>query len=242
MQEPESLRNDAESSVETVRYKRATDLILPPPAGENSLQSCADYDVHKLIASVEANKTTGCIRAWNHRTSTRSLMLLHEGRVVGCVYGSRGMQETDTLLGLKLMLMSLRNADTTFMIYDLPENIVLPLASLFLGKPTERPVIEDSEKYFRSWFRNKKQSVCLTIVSTTAGMTYLVFIHGGEFTGAFCIDDQELSHDLNLIENIFAARPSTFVDACVLPDPLDGEPRGHNLSRVMAELSGEPIN
>jgi hypothetical protein len=94
-------------------------------------------------------------------------MLLYRGRAIGCIATSRSTPDNQpTEVSLQSMLADLECLDTEVRVYDLPENIVLPMSALFLGYPVQRNDNYDGRAYtdyICNWFEGKKQTACLVI-------------------------------------------------------------------------------
>ncbi len=206
-------------------YKRATDLILPPPdnASLNDFR-IGDYDLEWLITDLEGGMKTGCVKAWCKRRLSRSALLLFRGRVVGCIYNCKSQPETGTTEeSLQKMLSDLKIPDTDVHVYDLPECITLAMSALFLGYPVQRNDDYDARTYMDyicDWFESKRNTACLAITLPSNSATCLGFVYQGQFCGAFYLEDQQFRSDKEFVYELLRKDLRANVEASLLPSEM----------------------
>ncbi len=183
-------------------FKRACDLLVPPLSLSDK-QSLLTFQMFEhnlpwLIENVEGNERTGCIKVSCEDTKSRALALFYRGRVVGCACESVTKPVTlPTRKALKVMLTMLQNPETKVTLYDLPENIILPMSSLFLGFPLERNPNTSTGKHidhWLNWFAENNSTACLAVTGAPPIYTNLAFINRGKLIGVYDVENQKFSH------------------------------------------------
>jgi hypothetical protein len=230
---------DLHSKTRPFHSKRATDLMIP--ALETSTQKdfqMSQVGLDSLISELEGSRRTGCIKASSQRWRSRSLMLLYQGRAVGCIYGCREMPQTEpTEPSIKRMLRDLRFGDTHVTLYDLPDSIVLPMSALFLGYPVQRTDDYPARKYMNyicEWFQSKFQTACLAITLPERQATCLVFINKGRFAGAFDVEGQRYIADIDDVHKLLETEPQANIEASILPPEMSSPAMRYGYSLNLA--------
>lgn len=223
------------------RLRRAIDLILPPvdqnikPQEKSITES---DDLLWVITDLEGGMRTGCVKAYCEGRKSRSAVLLYKGRAVGCIYGNKGLKEPmPTETSLQMMLTDCQTPETQLVMYGLPEEVALAMSALFLGYPVERSDDLDARSYMdyiMSWFAQKEQTACLAFSLPASAGTLLAFVHRGQFIGAFYVENQEFSRDINFVYNLLAQDPQAGVEASILPPELTSSSVRFGFSLSMA--------
>jgi hypothetical protein len=211
------------------RRKRATDLMLPPEPGHHAEEMhVAREDRLSAIQEMGRTNVTGCIRTSNEKTESRGAILLYRGRVVGAVYTSKLMPETQpTEASYKLVLADAGSPATKIERYTLPDSRVLPMATMFLGKVVTRSdqmTTRDYLDHMLGLLAQEHQTSCMPVALKTTGGTCLVFVNHGLFSGAFYMDTHTVTADLNFVYKLIDADPVATIHACVFPaevNPVD---------------------
>jgi len=196
--------------------------MLPPEAGHQPEElNVAREERLAAMQEMARSGATGCIRTSNEKTESRGAILLYKGRIVGAVYTSKLMPETQpTEPSLKLVLADAGSAVTKLEKYALPENRVLPMATMFLGKVVTRSDQMTTRAYLDHMLgllAQEQQISCLPISLKSTGGTCLVFVHQGLFTGAFYVDMHMVTVDLNFVNKLVDADPVATIHACIFP-------------------------
>jgi hypothetical protein len=217
-------------------------LILPALDADTERQfKMSECGLDGLITQLESTLHTGCVKATSQEGLSRSLMLLYQGRVVSCLYGCKTNPDTPTTgQSLPLMLADLRLDETEVTQYDLPESVVIPLSSLFIGYPVQRNDDFDARSYVDylcNWFESRRQTACLAITLPSTSSVCLCFIHEGQFTGTFSVTDQQLRKDQEFMYELFRNDPAASVEASILPPEMIALVGfGYNLSQSRKNL------
>jgi hypothetical protein len=221
-------------------HKRAADLVLPPFETKSTSKRTIKRpeDLTGLILEIEEGDFTGSIRATSERWSSRSVMLLLHGTAIGAVYGCAGIPDRlPTLQSIQLTLSDLSLAGTEVVLNALPDEIVLSLASLFLGYPIP---VDDSYKNSADYVEKVSQTVekdkltgCLAITSLTTFATQLGLYDKGECIGVFDVETQTFSKDPGMVKLLIAGG-KVHTEFSVLPPEVvsDVMAHGHKLSKV----------
>lgn len=226
-----------QSSMRSFRLRRAIDLIMPPLETESLVTyKMSEHDLEWLVTDLEGGMRTGCMKANCESQLSRSAVLLHKGKAVGCIYGSKTTPEArPTEESLSQMLKDLQEKDTVISIYDLPEDITVALSALFLGVPVEIDAHMSAREqfdYIMNWFTRNELSACVVLLMPRSKSTCLVFVHKGIFGGAFFVEEQVGTLDPGTIYQIFADEPNCQVEASMLPlEVLAGDAKyGYSLA------------
>jgi hypothetical protein len=216
------------------RWKRATDL-LPPPQDGKPLDAFLDTskDRSKLLHSLALNQRTCCVKTTNDKTGCRGALVLWHGRAVGAVYTSKLMPELQsTEASLRLLLSEFGSPAATVYVYDLPENVVLPLATMFIGTSLDRADQMSSREYFDLMLATSKQEKKTVCMPFAVGFqTAMVYIHRGDFIGCFYVDEQKISKDLARAQQLLDAEKTSHVYACIFNEnQQEGPSLGFGLS------------
>ena len=229
--------------------KRATDLV-PPAFDSGSLANftCEELDLEWLITDIEGGMRTGCVKAVCESVMSRSAALLYKGRAVGCIYGRKNQSENyGTEQSLQIMMQDLQKSDTQVQLYDLPDNVVLPMSALFLGYPVPREENVDARTYMDymcNWFASKVQTACLAITFPSRSATCLCFIHEGKFCGAFYVEEQKLSEDKEFVYALMQSDSAASVETSILPPEMTSSAVrfGFNLSMARKKDSSRLLH
>jgi hypothetical protein len=209
------------------RLRRAIDLIMPPveEEGLSNLMTInmAEYDLEWLTTDIEGGMRTGCIKITSEDKLSRAAALLYRGRAVGCIYGCKADPEQHpTEEALSRLVGDLNASDCVVTLYDLPEPVTLAMSALFLGCDVEADDSMTSRNYFdfvMNWFVQNKRTACVAVTLSDLS-NYLILVHHGRFIGAFFVNEQQFTSDINLINNLFVEDPNAVVKASLLSDEL----------------------
>lgn len=193
----------ADSYPSNVKLRRAVDLIMPSITGTLAYSlNARDCDVPQLIADIEAAGLTGCIKATSEEALSRSAVLLYKGRAVGCIYGSKNLPEAHLFdKALKRMFNDIKNDDAQILVYELPEEIVLSMASLFIGCPVHEEESADKEAVgFINETLNELEedgeTACFTLTSDEKSSRGLGFFMPGQAQRLFLYSRADIRHQL----------------------------------------------
>lgn len=208
-----------------VPLRRATDLLLPPinPADQQTF-SIAEHDLEWLVTYLEGGMRSGCLKASSENVRSRSGILLYRGRCVGCIYTSNQVIESPGQEeALQCALADLRLPDTKVTLYDLPQNLVLASAALFLGYPVENRENLMSRAYFDytlHWLAEKKHTACLAIALSKRLGHCFAHVYRGQYIGSFNVEDQTLAKEKTSVYAILDDDPQAVVNVLILPAEL----------------------
>lgn len=205
------------------KKERGIDLFPPPlaPAEKKAIRGKAKKCI---LADLASQTFTGCLTVENNRRKFRGGMLLYRGRAVGCVHTSQKRPQTEsTPDSLETLIPLVPDAGSRISIHELPDEIVLPLASLFLGYPVRREdgySALDYMEYICQWFSDNQQTAVLAVLFARAPATTLIFICRGVFTGAYIVDHSAYVLDLAKVKTLLGADREASTEVAILPDDL----------------------
>jgi hypothetical protein len=212
-------------SAARLRHRRAVDLILPPMAGTQVRRfdmSCTSPS--DVISTIVGERRTGCMRSINDQVSSRSALLLYQGKVVGCIYGARDSGEPKpTEPSLVLALSQLALPETRVQLYDLPAEIIASMAAIFLGQPAQDDEITATDEYLNlklAELSATRQTGCL-VFTLASGDTLLVFVYKGAATGCFQVQEQHYSSAMNMPSKLLCGTIAASGNTYVLPTDFD---------------------
>ncbi len=237
----------AENKPQASKFRRAIDWISSPIEGKlPSPIKVSDNDLGWLINNLEGGMHTGCIKVFSEEVKSRSAALIYRGRVIGCIYGNKTLTEADSTEGsLQKLMKDLSLTDTTVVIYDLPEELILAMSALFVGEQLNRTDENDSQTYFDyivGWLKEKEQTACIALsLPTKSGEylgEYLGFVYKGKFIGSFSIESQKHFADISPMFNLIEKNPQTLVQVSILPAENTSKPWfGHSLNMCLRHLN-----
>lgn len=183
-----------EALTASLKFKRATDLLVPPVDDvEIRNLNTSDQDFAKLCQELEQSEFTGCIKSFNQNKFSRAGAILNNGRVMGCIYGNKSTSEPLPVKeSLELLKEDAREGGSDLRIYELPEDVVVALSSLFIGCPLVRNDGLSAIEYIqqmREWLKQNEQTACFACSLSTT--TWLDLYFEGTYSGTFCVEDQK---------------------------------------------------
>lgn len=205
------------------KTRRAIDLIMPAVSGKLLHELvCSTCDLDKLFAELELANFTGCIKARSETQKSRSAMVLFRGRVVGSIYGRKDMQDPFPVeKALAMIRQDLQVEDTLLQVYELPESVVLAMASLFIGCPIKR----DSDQSAKDFIENTlismsfaEETGCFNLAKNNQP-DYLLFVYNGKPAGGYKIGEQVYVENADEILELMKTS-SDQLEAHMLPVPL----------------------
>jgi hypothetical protein len=227
----------------TRHLKRAIDLILPPLHTEAIKEfKIADYDLEWLITDLEGGMRTCCVKMSNDDVPSRGAILLYRGRAVGCIYCSKLQPEpTRTEEDLQKALQDLSLPNTSVIMYDLPESLVLSSSSLFLGYPVPRQDDYNSRDYMDyicEWFEGKGNTACLAFSFPSNNGHCFAYIHRGQLVGAFYVEEQVFTQEKEYVYKLLEKEPNADLSVSILPPEMTSSAVRFGFSLSMARKSG----
>ena len=219
--------------------KRVTDLLPKASAFESkSIYKSCECDPLKVLKEL-GGAITGYVIATNEQLLSRSFMLLHRGRSLGCVHKSMHTDVGPFIAMAERLLEDLVEPDTIFSIHDVPMHLILPTASLCLGWPVTADNKADPTEYFnyhRNWIEEKKLTACFTLIGKRAFTTEtnLVYFYEGEFRGASHIEGKEFIEEIGIVQEFLKSEPRVDVEVSYLSREI--ETIGESLDILIAKL------
>lgn len=229
----------ADSYPSNVKLRRAVDLIMPSITGKltHSL-SAKECDIPRLIKDIETARLTGCIKSTSETAKSRSAVLLYQGRAVGCIYGSKNLPEAHLFeQALRNMFKDMKEEDAQILVYELPEEIVLSMAALFIGCPVHEqgsqgksPVTYIDEVLEE--LISGEETACFTLTENEKNSNALGFLYRGKPLGSYSVIDQIFEEEFKQIYKIAEEKTDLESNAYILPREMisDSVLLGYSLS------------
>lgn len=204
--------------------RRSTDIFIAPrTAGEVRYFSMRETKVDDILRETEHANFTGIVKVSNSDLKSRGGVLLLRGRAVGAVRNELISPHTEpTEDSLIAMGADLGHESSLVMIYPVPEEVVIPMSSLFLGYPVERNDDYESleyHDYIQDWLQSRAGTAALAF--TQEKQTYLSFICQGGFVGFYEIDTARFDDYPQRVDKVLARYPSSSCEVCILPPELE---------------------
>lgn len=220
-------------------FRRAIDYIMPPfDQNDITTYSLQEFEMELFIGDLEGGMRTGCVKIICEEQLSRSAILLYKGRVYGAIYSSKEVPQTpDWEEAIPLVLNDLFLSSSEISVYDLPENIVLPLSACFQG--FHAPSSEDNDTsynldYYSNWFASKESTGLFAITFNAIGATFLIYIFKGQMKGSYLVEEKQYYPDLNYLNELLVNYPDSTFQASAVSPSLLLNPNRHGISLSMA--------
>lgn len=195
----------------TVNYKRSVDLFPPKETGSDLLNwDLRDKDIKQLINWLDQEKFTGVLKASSDSNKFRGALILFAGWSIGAIFTALGEESVKHTYKAIPALLAHLSADesSTVEIYTLPEAIVVPFSSAFIGQfmePAKADSPSQQAKIFVDHVTNLPRHSLITIrtMSETKSELCLVFFYWGKISGHFLVEEQKFSDSSDFPNFIF---------------------------------------
>jgi hypothetical protein len=237
----------ADSYPTNMKLRRAIDVVMPPLDGNTRSMTSNEKTLDELMTDLENTKFTGCLKAENEERLSRSAALFFEGRVVGCLYGTKSPKPEayTTETALYLLIGDLQKSGTVIQMYSLPEEIILSMSSLFLGCPIEGLPESNTPTValgLLDEFGKRGQTGCLTLSTDLSGTISVSFVHAGTYIGSFLVEKQQFMPSVELPMELPEEYKNARLDASFLPDEMisDSIQYGYIFNKVVENYPNVP--
>lgn len=235
-----------------LKYRRALDLLVSSRKGSTAEHiDLRNEDLTRVILSLKQESFTGFLSFSSQAQFSRGAFLLNQGRCVGCIYQNNLMFDSRTTgESIRMMLSDLNDKDADLYRYRLPQSIILPYSSLFLGKPLElpsstsavpgaRPITVELSKpnvlaKILSALERDRSTATIAIDSNGENGICLVFVHRGYAGASFLVEMQTFSVDFDTPTSFVQQNEeSTFSTNVLPPDLMEQEKLGIDLAEFL---------
>jgi len=214
------------------KRKRAVDLI-PPPLSLADRQAVRGATKKTILAELVSQNFTGCLTVENKRKRSRGALLFFRGRAAGCIHTTKKKTEIEsTPICLGNLLPLVPDAGSRLWLHELPEEIALPMAALFLGYPVKREddyTALDYMEYICQWFSENQGTAILAVVFARAPATCLIFIYKGAFSGAYVVEQSAYILEVGKVIELLSLDREASLEVSILPPELGSAP-GYDIS------------
>lgn len=181
---------------------------------------------HQLLITMEGNQKTGVLKVVNPQERSRAGMLIFRGRVLGCVYGRKGLdgQLLDVDAHKQAQAEMARNGNLIDA-YEISEEIVLAAASLFHGQilaiPEDGTAIARFEAAAKELLASGKAG-CVVINLLEPDTRSVVYVAGTKVAGVFCARNGWQQADIESARRMIKkAKGQVEIMASILPVDAD---------------------
>lgn len=201
--------------------RRAINMLPSAAPGHREILQTTGLRYHQLLVTLEGNKRTGVVKVVNPKRRSRAAILMYRGRVLGCVYGRKGLDgqvmQSDAH---EATLSDLATTGNLVDAYQLSEDIVLAAASLFHGEVMEINQSGDGQAQFDTALTKLKASQkpgCIVVSTSDSEMKSMVYVAKGQIMGVFCASKGWVEPNIESAHKIIrAAKQSVWVSASIL--------------------------
>ena len=213
-------------AVNTVAYqgpsKRATNLMPSIKLGaKEDLSSVERADHNRLLLSIEAHQKSCCLQIESGRSKSRSAVLVYRGRVISCIYSSKGLGKY--LFNQKAFDYAIRDLaclGSKLSLYILSDEVVVAAAALFHGEVLELPKGHDTAHSFDAacdkLIQSKKPGVVL-LEHTRDLSVCMVYVFDGRIAAVYSDREGRLESSKATARAYLSRHSDTEVYACILP-------------------------
>ncbi|MBX9571203.1 MAG: hypothetical protein K2X77_20065 [Candidatus Obscuribacterales bacterium] len=218
---------------------------LMPDAYEKAMHEVRDtlaIRFHHLLVSLEGTKRTGCLKITSPNRRSRSAILLYRGRVVGCIYGQKGMRGQYLHQDAhKCAMADLAAPGNLLDAYELPEEMVLAAASLFYGETLDLSFTQENSHTFdyavNSLLRCGLPG-CVLINNESDQTICIVYIAAGKVVGMYSAHEGWLKATPQEAKRLLTSQPCR-VHASILTY-RDAQHFGFSLTGLEARFDFSP--
>lgn len=201
--------------------RRAVSLM--PGPNESNDQDIPVNDQTKfrqLLLSIEANKSSCCIKVICPKNKSRAAVLIFRGRAIGCIYGNKRLDRQ--LFGQEAyacILADVNHQNNTIDAYLLSEELVLAAASLFNGEVYSPKTEQTAEEVFESAHRglvHASMPGCIVIKQIDGLPVALVYVFGGKIVGVYSHKEGWVTSTYEKAQEYLRSTPQARVSASML--------------------------
>ena len=203
---------------------------MPPFASVPTIRALKGKEARKLLETWEDDKFTGCVKVEAQQRLSRSACLFYKGRAVGSVYTKKPISDPFPVeMALELMIEDLQTSDTQVEWYELPDELVLAMSSMFLGVLVKRPDHSTSSNLdyanqLIEQFTARNDTACVSLHDATQqSLCGLAFVSNGQYKGAYSIEERRFRADREYLEELFDKFIGAKLEAYILPIVLTTE-------------------
>ncbi len=209
-------------------HRRGVDLIPPPPEDNDNVREITleTSDLKELLKELEDENYTGCMRVVSELRKSRCALLFYRGRVVTCLYTSTNVDQHPIEQSINMLLNDLKAPQARLIMYELSEQVVLPLSALQLGYSLERSDNLDAREYLDylgKWIAEKEQTACIALTLSN-GECCLALVHDTRLVGAYYVEHRYYLDDVQAVYDFVSNDKTARITACILPKEVTALP------------------
>ncbi len=202
--------------------RRALGLLpLPASRHDHEITDTDSLRLQNFLLSIESRKISCCIRVFSDNKKTRSALLIYRGRLIGCIYGARGLEQPLFWKpAFEKIMDELLTPGNLVDVYRLTDEMVLASASLFHGGLNAvfngAPAVQIFPKCAGMTMTNKRTGtiVCKGVGDSAVCVTYFF---QGRIIGVYAFAEGWLTQTLTAALNCIELVPEAELWLSVLP-------------------------
>lgn len=204
--------------------RRAIGLVpLPTQRESHEIGEAKNLKYHQLLISIEARQSTCCLRIMSSSKRSRAAIMIFRGRVLGCIYGSKGIK--GQLFGEEAYehaLSDLSSPDIVIDAYVLSDELMLASAALFHGDVLEVHPDAKSQQVFNTavdGLSRSKSPGCVVISTCDNLAVCMLYFFGGRMIGLYSFQDGWVEASYASAQRYMLQTPDPMVSASALAAP-----------------------
>ncbi len=176
--------------------------------------------VRQQLLNVEAQHLTCCVKIDSPKFKSRSALLIVQGRVLACVYGSLKIPQQVFGKGAYQQLMTeITHMGNVFDSYLLNDRLVLAAGSMFHGElfnATRDRSPVNALKFVIEQFETCETPGSVALIDEVERPVCLIYFSNREILGLYSFLDEIKVQDMNTLVQYLKSHPSTKVVASML--------------------------
>lgn len=170
--------------------RRAINLLPSPVTTEHEVLQTSGLRYHQLLVTLEGTRRTGVMKIVNPKTRSRAAILIYRGRVLGCIYGRKGLNGQFMHCDAhRCALSDLATGGNLADLYPLTDELALATASLFHGTILDVPTRVNAKWQF-DWALAKicasGKPGCIVLSAAPGETIAMVYVAFGRIIGVYC--------------------------------------------------------
>jgi hypothetical protein len=202
--------------------RRAVSLFPGESFAESSTHLSLDNKttVRQQLLTVEAQHLTGCVKIDSPKFKSRSALLIVQGRVLACVYGSLKVpQQVFGKSAYQELMSEITHAGNIFDSYVLDDRLVLAAGSMFHGElfnATRGRTPIEGLRFVVEQFEACETPGSVALVDELERPVCLLYFSNSQIIGLYSFLEEIKVQDMNTLVDYLKSHPRTKVMASML--------------------------
>jgi hypothetical protein len=196
-------------------------LPLPATRQEHEITETDSLRLNQLLLSIEARRQSCCIRVFSNSRKSRSAILIYRGRLIGCVFGRRGLpRQVFGKQAFEQTMDDLVSPSNIIDAYPLSDEIVLASASIFHGGFNEvfdgAPAVQIYPSCARMMINNRRTG-CILLNTHDESAVCITYIFEGQIVGVYSFSEGWLTKTQTAVLNCIETTSDAGILISILP-------------------------